>query len=482
MSLEGEYMFNFNKYIEEKNFLWGGATAAYQCEGGFIADDKLVGEWDYFNHNSPLNINNEDGDVASDFFHKYKEDIDLMAASNQNTFRFSLSWSRIMLDVEGVVNHKGIDFYNNIINYCIEKNIEPNVTLYHYDFPLVLAQKGGWLNSDIAKYFNIYARICFKHFGDRVKLWSTINEPRYYSYCSNIVGIYPPNRKFDFQSYFQTIYNMMIASSLAVKSFRDMKIDGIIGIVHDSGGIEVDPDTVDKDFIAYAGKMFFHDIVLDPTLNGVVPSTLPDIIKHFNITLYRNNNDEAIFKEGQVDYIGMNLYARRYLTDYKGGETTVFHNNTGSGEKPREGLRIKNLFETSFDDSAPRNKWGRETTAKSMYNGIMYIKDNYNDPLILVTENGHGAIEEPDADGFVLDDERIMIVEGFINEMLRAKADGARVYGYYHWSSMDLYSWINGYNKRYGFIRIDFDDNTKRIPKKSYYWYKDFIDNYNKKS
>lgn len=468
-------MFNFEKYINEKKFLWGSATAAYQCEGAYKSGGKQIGEWDYFNHNSPLNINNEDGDVSCDFYTHYKEDIDLMAKSGQNTFRFSLSWSRILKTVEGEVNIEGVKFYDDVINYCLEKNIEPNVTLYHYDFPLDLAQKGGWLNMDIAYYFRIYAKVCFENFGDRVKFWSTINEPRYYAYCSNIVGIYPPNRRFDFQSYFQTIYNMMIASSVAVDEFRKQQINGIIGIVHDSGGIEIDPNCSNPEFVKYAGDMFFHHVVLDPTLNGIVPRSIDDIIKLFNITLYRHKEEKTIFESGIVDYIGMNLYARRYLTDYSTGESTVFHNNTGSGDKPREGLRIKNLFETSFDETTKRNKWGREVEAQAMYNGIMYIKENYNNPLILVTENGHGALEKADKNGFVDDTERIEIISGFINKMLEAKQDGARVYGYYHWSTMDLYSWINGYNKRYGLVRIDFDYKNKRIPKQSYYWYKEFI-------
>ena len=195
-------MRKYTDVFEKRDFLWGSGTAAYQCEGAWAEDGKGIGEWDYFNHNSILNINNEDGDEASDFYHYYQEDIDLMAEGSQNTYRFSISWARILPNGIGEVNQKGIDFYNNVINYCLEKDIEPNVTLFHYDLPLKLAEQGGWLNNNIIDYFNEYAKICFDAFGDRVKIWSTINEPRYYSYCTNMVSNYPPTDTMTFNLIF----------------------------------------------------------------------------------------------------------------------------------------------------------------------------------------------------------------------------------------------------------------------------------------
>lgn len=469
---------SFSNVFSQKDFLWGAGTAAYQCEGAWNEDGKGLGEWDYFNHNSKLNVNNVDGDVASDFYHRYKEDIDLLAAGHQNTFRFSIAWDRIIPNGTGEVNQKGITFYNNVIDYCLEKGLEPNISLFHYDLPYELALQGGWSNRNITDYFANYAKVCFENFGDRVKIWATINEPRYYSYCANVVGNYPPTRHLDFQSYFQYQYNLMIASAKAVKIFHDLKIDGIIGIVHDNGNVELDPGTRDKDRVRMIGDFFYNREILCPALLGKMPEETDEVLDAFDCILYKKQNDSKIFADGKGDYLGLNLYNRQYITDWTDGETEVFHNNKGSRSKSKEGIRIQGLFESSFDPSVRRNKWGREELPRVMYTALKEIQERYDPKLIMITENGHGGYEVPDKNGYVEDDDRIKLTSEFLDYMLKAKNDGVKVCGYYHWSPMDLYSWINGYEKRYGLIRVDFDNNLKRIPKKSYYWYRDFIDQY----
>lgn len=473
-------MRKFSDVFSNTDFLWGSGTASYQCEGAWNEDGKGEGEWDYFNHHSVLNIHNEDGDEASDFYHRYKEDIDLMAEGAQNTYRFSISWSRILPNGTGEVNQKGIDYYNNVIDYCLQKGVEPNVTLFHYDLPLALAAQGGWLNKKITDYFNEYAKICFGAFGDRVKLWSTINEPRYYSYCSNMVGNYPPNRHADIQSYFQYQYNLMLASAKAINSFREMEIDGIIGIVHDNGSVELDPDTKNKEEIFELADFFYNRMILVPALEGKLPDNLEGMKKKFNFMIYHDENDKEIFSKGKGDYLGLNLYNRQYVKHWENGETEIFHNNKGTKSKSLEGIRLNNLFESSFDKNVRRNKWGREVNPRVMYTALMEIKERYDDPLILISENGHGIYETPDENDYVEDNERIEVFNEFLEYMLKAKDEGVNVKGYYHWSTMDLYSWINGYEKRYGLVRVDFDHDLKRTPKKSYYWYRGFINNYNK--
>lgn len=475
-------MWKLSDVFKDKDFLWGSGTAAYQCEGGWNEDGKGVGEWDYFNHHSRLNINNVDGDDASDFYHRYKEDIDLMAEGAQNTYRFSISWSRILPEGTGAVNQKGIEFYNKVIDYCLEKGIEPNVTLFHYDLPLALAAQGGWLNHKLTDYFNEYAKICFEAFGDRVKLWSTINEPRYYSYCTNMVGNYPPNRHADMQSYFQYQYNLMLASAKAIHSFREMGIDGMIGIVHDNGNVEIDPTTENKEEIFKLADFFYNRMILVPALEGKLPDELEEMKEKFNFILYHQENEEEIFRNGIGDYLGLNLYNRQYVKHWEGGPTEIFHNNKGVRSDSLEGIRLEGLFESSFDKNVRRNKWGREVNPRVMHTALAEIKERYNNPVILITENGHGIYETPDGNGYVEDDERIEIMEEFLNYMLKAKDEGVNVKGYYHWSTMDLYSWINGYEKKYGLVRVDFDDDFRRIPKKSYYWYRDFINRYYEKS
>ncbi len=181
-----------------------------------------------------------------------------MAEGNQNTYRFSISWARIIPRGVGEVNPKGIEFYNNVVNYCLEKGIIPNVTLFHYDLPNEMAKIGGWENRKVVDAFNQYAKVCFENFGDRVKIWSTINEPRYYAYCSYVVGNYPPNYKADFSRFWNVLYNLMLGSAKAVQSYKELGMKGIIGVVHDNGNVELDPDTKEKESVKLRADIFLQ--------------------------------------------------------------------------------------------------------------------------------------------------------------------------------------------------------------------------------
>lgn len=463
-----------------KEFLWGSATASYQCEGAWNSDGKGLGEWDVFSHSSPLNINHATGDISCDFYHKYKEDIDIMANCGQNTFRFSISWSRILPEGVGKINQKGIDFYDNVINYCLEKNIEPNVTLFHYDLPQKIAEQDGFANRSTVDSFVEYSKVCFKAFGDRVKLWVTINEPKYYAYCSNIVGNYPPNHKRDLDRYFKVVYHEALATAKAVKAYHEMNLGGKIGVVHDNSNVEIAPETINKELIKLRGDHFYNTLTLDTALKGSIPASFILFLKQNGIdSSYMKFEDSIYFENGIVDFLGLNVYNRYYLTDFNGGETEVFHNNLGSKSKVKEGIRIKNCFETAFDPTTKRNLWGREIYPQCMYNSLIEIKSKYGNFPIYITENGHGQYETPNENGYVDDQSRIDMMQSYIDEMFKAMEDGCNVRGYYAWSTMDLYSWVNGYDKRYGLVHVDFNDpGLKRTPKKSYYWFKDLIKDY----
>lgn len=466
------------------DFLWGGATASYQCEGAWDEDGKGLGEWDVFSHESPLNLNNATGDVSCDFYHRYKEDIDLMAEGGHNTFRFSISWARIIPEGVGEVNQKGIEFYNNVINYCLEKNIEPNVTLFHYDLPEAIAKKDGFANRETVDAFVKYAKVCFEAFGDRVKLWVTINEPKYYAYCSNMVGNYPPNHKIDFNRFFKVVYHEALATAKVCKLYHDMNLNGKIGVVHDNSNVEIAPGTSNPELIKLRGDMFYNSLTLDTALKGYIPSSFVLMLQESNIdTSYMKFEDALAFENGKVDFLGLNVYNRFYLTDYSEGETEVFHNNLGAKSKSKEGIRIKNWFETAIDPTTKRNLWGREIYPQCMYNTLKEIKNKYGDIPVYITENGHGQYETPDENGYVDDQDRIDMMQSYIDQMYKAMEEGCNVKGYYAWSPMDLYSWVNGYEKRYGLVRVDFGSkNLDRIPKKSYYWFKNVIEDYKKKS
>lgn len=467
--------------IKDERFLWGSATAAYQCEGAWNEDGKGEGEWDAFCHTPQNSSNPVSGDVACDFYHHYEEDIKLLAECGQNTYRFSIAWSRILPKGTGEVNQKGIDFYNRVIDTCIRYGIVPNVTLFHYDLPNELAKIGGWENREVVNAFKDYAKVCFDAFGDRVPFWATINEPKYYSYCSYIVGNYPPNVQ-DFQRRTVVAYHLMLGSAMAVKCYHEGNYPGQIGLVHASGNVEIRKDKQNDPEYQKAYRwadLFFNKWVSDVCIKGEYAKDLYEKLNESGIDLsFIQPADAAILKEGVVDFIGLNIYSRNFIKPWSGGETCVHMNNKGKESNVREGVVIKGWFETDYDPNVRVNDWGREIYPKCMYDECKEIQDKYGDIPIYITENGHGCYEELDENGEVSDDERIEIVQEFIDWMLKAKAEGVNIKGYYMWSTMDLYSWINGYKKRYGLVYIDYEHDLKRIPKKSYFWYKNLIETY----
>jgi beta-glucosidase/6-phospho-beta-glucosidase/beta-galactosidase len=461
-----------------QKFLWGSATAAYQCEGAWDEGGKGLGEWDEFSHGNPLNLNNASGDVSCDFYHRYEEDLDLAQREGQNTFRFSIAWDRIFPEGTGRVNTEGVDFYNRLIDACLKRGLEPSVTLFHYDLPAALAHKGGWARRGIVDDFEAYARTCFEAFGDRVKLWATINEPKYYAYCTNVVGNYPPNHHLDLDRYFCVLYHEVLASAKAVGLYHDMGLPGSIGVVHDSSNVDVAAGTREPAHVRLIADLFYNRLVLDTSIKGTLPGNLIPFLRENGIdSSYIRFEDTLTFEKGTIDWLGMNVYNRMYVTDCSNGESEVFHNNLGARAKTKEGIRLKGWFETATDPAAKRNLWGREIYPQCMYDTLREIKTRYGDIPVYITENGHGEYETPNTEGVIEDDERISMMGGYIDKMLEAMQDGCNVCGYYAWSSMDLYSWINGYEKRYGLVYVDFK-TQKRTPKKSYWWYRDFIARY----
>lgn len=456
-------------------FLWGSATAAYQCEGAWDKGGRGLTQWDEFSHYCDKNINNVTGDVAADFYHKFEEDIQLMAKGGQTSYRFSLAWTRIIPEGIGEVNEEGVEFYNNVINTCLKYNIEPNITLQHYDLPLPIALSGGWTNPNIIDAFNEYAKVCFERFGDRVKYWVTHNELRYYAHCSYLQGNYPPNHILDFNSYAKTIYYGMVASAKVVKTYHDMNLDGLIGIVHACGAVETLNDTYEDKIARYNADLYFVRSILDPAVKGYFPIELIDKVKSSNVDIsFMKEEYDAILKEGLVDFIGLNVYVRNLVKSYSDGESQMSFNNEGRKSNKIEESVIKGWFASDNDVSTSKNFWGREMYPKCIYDCIKYVNEKYPNVPLMITENGVATYDQV-IDGIVDDQERINYSKQFIDWVIRAYDEGYPIYGYYMWSTMDLYSWVNGYEKRYGLVYVDFDDDCKRIPKNSWYKFKEWI-------
>ncbi len=461
----------------KRQFLWGSATASYQCEGAWEEDGKGPSMWDdYFHH---VNPNAVSGDVACDFYHHYEEDLQMMQDSHQNTLRLSLSWPRIFPNEDQRVNQRGVEFYHRVLDSMIAKGIEPNVTLYHWDLPAYLQKKGGWLNRETAFAFAQYADFCFREFGSKIRIWVTLNEPYYSTQCMYGSGNYPPNEKSG-QKFATAIYHYVLASALAVQKFRQYENIGEIGIVADVHPCYGVDESEACQRAVYLADQLYNGCILDPVLKGHFPQALIEALSTTYDFSFMRQEDEAIIKQGIVDFIGLNYYNRSYIRPYQSGPSMVAHNNAGIRDAKKEDeevkrvMVVKDLFEKIEDPNGTFTEWDFEIYPQGIYQICMEVTRKYGNVPIYITENGIGLHETLD-NGTVHDDARISFVEQHLHYLLQAKADGADIRGYYMWSTMDLYSWMNGNEKRYGLVYVDFK-TQKRYPKKSFAWYRDFID------
>ena len=457
----------------KNKFLWGSATAAYQCEGAWQEGNKSLSNWDAFSHDLSRNKKGVTGDIASDFYHRFEEDIKLLAECNQNSFRFSFSWSRIIDSGTGKRNPEGIKFYNRLLDTLDKYHIEPFFTLYHYDLPNNLYEKGGWENRDTVYAFNEYAKVIFEEFGSRIKYWTTINEPNYETFCCYGRGNYPPNVQ-DLGRRWRAMYHLLLGSALAIKTFKDMKIEGQIGLVSDSYSIETLVNNQDYEDAKHWADYFYNRSVNDVCVKGTYDEEFVNKLKNDGYpTEYIKESDLDIFKNGVVDFLGVNAYDRTLVKPYTCGETQLSTNNSGDG-KTKNVTIVKNWFEADEDINTPKNAWGCEIYPKAIYNLLKQLKELYPKLPIIITENGLGYYDTLE-NGQIHDQYRSEYLEGNLKWIEQAMHEGCDVRGYFVWSTMDLYSWINGYQKRYGLVYVDYENNLKRIPKDSYFWYQKYI-------
>ena len=435
-----------------KNFMWGTATAAFQIEGAFNEDGKGESVWDRFNHKPGRILNEDNADIACDHYHRWEEDLKLMKDLGVNTYRFSISWPRIMPSGTLPVNQKGLDFYDRIIDKLLKYDIQPNITLNHWDLPQALEDRGGWINRESVQWFTDYAEVIFKKFGDRVPYWVTHNEPWVVAFLGYAFGVMAPGYQ-DFSKGFIATHHLLTAHANAVQMFRYLACSGKIGIV-----LNVSPampaSNDEKDLAASERKNeMLNDLYLQPLVHGKYPEGLMKWMEPFEMPI--EASDMSIIK-GSFDFVGLNYYfSTKVKFDQNGGMLKQSDKHTSSS-----------LY------GSTEMGWG--VYPQGLKDIIMQVKEKYGNPLMFVTENGTAALDEPNADGFVKDYGRIMYVRDHLRAVHEAHAEGANVGGYYIWSFMDNFEWAQGYDKRFGIVRVDYD-TLKRTPKKSYYWYQDVI-------
>lgn len=453
-----------------KDFLWGASTSAYQVEGASLEDGKGPSCQDV----KVVPEGTSDLKVCADQYHRYKEDIALMAEMGFKTYRFSISWSRIIPEGTGAINPKGIEYYNNVIDECLKYGIEPLVTMFHFDMPAALDERGSWGNRDSIDWFLNFAKVMFENFGDRVKYWLTINEQMVISQMPNFQGIYINDKHEEKKVGWQSYHHMCIAHALVIKEYRKLHLNGFIGPVISYPTYY--PASVKPEDVLTAKQVEDLKVfcLTDVHFYGKHPDYLIHYLEKHDLMFKMEEHDEELLKNAQPDFIALNWYTTGIVGAYQDGQEI---NNDESALKPRRDRNIKGLAQFYMNPYLEYNEWNWNTDPVGLHYALLKMWERYHLPLMIV-ENGLGHRDVLE-NNQVHDDYRINYLQGMVKHMSKAINDGVNLISYCPWSFMDVLSSSDGIEKRYGLVYIDRTDfdckDLKRIPKDSFYWYQKCI-------
>lgn len=443
----------------QKDFVWGCASSAYQIEGAWNEDGRGPSIWDTFCHEGGHILNNFTGDVACDFYHRYKEDIAIMKDMGVQAYRFSLSWSRILPNGVGEVNEKGVEFYNNVIDELLRNGIEPYITMYHWDFPQALQDRGGWVNEESMKWFAEYARVVSERFSDRVRYFITFNEPQCFTGIAHLHTDHAPGILLETKDLFQMIHNVLRAHGSAVIALREHAKQPIqVGYAPTCGMVY--PKTPTPENIEACRRYLFTcptDMsnwtwnvpwFSDPVFLGKYPE---DGLKKYAEYLPEITEEDMKLISQPLDFMGENIYNGIMLEADENGDPVYVDRYPG------------------FPETG--NGW--PVTPECLHYGLKLLYDRYQTPIYL-TENGMCNKDVVSSDGKVHDPQRIDFLNRYILAMKAAIDEGADVRGYFQWTLTDNFEWNFGFRDRFGLVYVDFC-TQERIRKDSSYWYAELI-------
>lgn len=439
----------------QKDFIWGAATAAYQIEGAWNEDGRGLSVWDDFCHRSGSVFDGHTGDTACDHYHRFREDVQLMKQLGIKAYRFSISWPRILPDGTGKVNEAGLHFYEELADELLKNGITPYATLYHWEYPYALHQRGGWLNPDSPEWFAAYTRIVAERLGSKIKHFFTLNEPQCFIGLGYGTGEHAPGLHCSRKDTLQMAHNVLLAHGQAVQVLRQT-IPGV-QVGYAPTGSSFYPETESAEDIAAARKATF-DVSdqwtfsvswwSDPVLLGRYPETG---VKAMGADMPKIGPDDMKLISQPLDFYGQNIYnSTPVQADGKGGYVCV--------------PRPVGFSRTAID-------W--PVTPESLYWVPKFLYERYKTPIV-ITENGMSCHDAVSLDGKVHDPNRIDFIHRYLRELRRCVEDGTDVRAYFHWSLMDNFEWSRGYDERFGLIYVDFE-TQKRTLKDSFYDYSRII-------
>ncbi len=433
------------------DFHWGVSTAAYQIEGAYDIHDKQASIWDTFTSRKAKIYNGHHGRVATDFYHKYKEDIDLMKQMNIKNYRFSLSWARLIPEGTGKKSSHGVIFYNNIINYCLESGITPWVTLYHWDLPQKLEDKGGWTNRNIIHWFKEYAKFCALQFGDRVKHWMVLNEPMVFTGAGYFLGVHAPGKK-GMRHFIPAIHHAVLCQAIGGRILRQRVKNGYIGTTFSCSYVE--PFSANKKDVIAANKAdaLLNRLFIEPSLGLGYPLKTIPAQKRINSFIKPGDEKDVIF---DFDFIGVQVYTREIV---KHSWWTPY-------------LKAKIVKATDRNVKTTLMDW--EVYPPSISKMIHQFDSYKGVKNILITENG-AAFADTIVNGKIQDYDRLSYLQSHLQKVLEAKQQGSKINGYFVWTFTDNFEWAEGYYPLFGLVYVDFK-TQKRSLKLSGKWLASFL-------
>ncbi len=453
-----------------ENFLWGASTSAYQVEGANLEDGKGPSCQDV----KEVPAGTSDLTVCADQYHHYKEDIALMAEMGFKVYRFSISWSRIIPEGTGAINPKGIEYYNNVINECLKYNMVPLVTMFHFDMPAALDQRGSWSNPESVEWFLNFAKVMFENFGDRVKYWLTINEQNMLTLVGPVIGTLtiPEGCTNVLKETYQQNHHMLVAQAKAMALCHEMLPEAKIGPAPNISLVyaaSCKPEDVlaSQNFNAIRNWLY-----LDMAVFGKYNNLVWAYLEENDATPEFHEGDEEALLNGHPDFIGFNYYSTATVAYSDGSEEA----SAVADQQSRSG--VPGVFKAFSNPNLPKTEFNWEIDPIGYRNTLREVYSRYRLPII-ITENGLGAYDTLTEDGKIHDQYRINYLRTHIEQMQLAITDGVEMMGYCPWSAIDLISTHEGMRKRYGFIYVDRDEfdlkTLARYRKDSFYWYKQVI-------
>ncbi|MBZ2196286.1 GH1 family beta-glucosidase [Occultella gossypii] len=452
------------------DFVWGSATAAYQVEGAVTEGGRGPSIWDTFSHTPGRTLNGETGDVAIDHYHRVSEDVALMASLGLAAYRFSISWPRVQPGGTGPANPEGLAFYSRLVDELLAAGIQPVVTLYHWDLPAELEEAGGWTNRATAYAFAEYARIVATELGDRVSLWTTLNEPWCAAFLGYAAGVHAPGRTEPVAA-LRAAHHLNLAHGLAARAIRDELGEqtpiSITLNLHVTRPVDA-ASAADLDAVRQLDAVG-NRIWLDPLFKGTYPADLLADTAHLTDWSFVQPGDGELIKV-PLDSLGVNYYATSRARRHAGAGEPERADGHGDGASPWVGADTVEFLEMP----GPHTAMGWNIDPDGLVELLLRLHREYPATPLMITENGAAFDDEVGPDGAVHDDDRVAYLHGHIDAVARAIDAGADVRGYFVWSLFDNFEWAFGYERRFGIVRVDYDTQV-RTPKDSARWYADLI-------